>query len=463
MSLPAPYIAPVHKVCVLEEGSRGQRGWTPCVIGNQIVFRPDVLRSYCFAAWDPIIYDLLLVAAAVNFSDWSFKRSALCWERAFEVRVPVHEPARWNDQAVSAPLHRVLRFLTGDRWSITFVARAAPFEPPSQRSLPMSANSRAVIAFSNGLDSRSVAGWFAAEHGDDALIRVRVGKGDKTQPKKVPFTAVPFSVRPAGGGHETSGRGRGFKFAAASGLAAILSNVSEIIVPESGSGALGPVLVRYNRMYSDFRSHPKFFRQMEAFLAALLQRDVTFTLPRLENTKGESLVAYLDHERVNRSASSVQALVETRSCWQSRHNVVVATGEPKRQCGICASCMLRRLSMHVAGIEEPEKTYSWENLNAPDLETAAPSKFKSKIGPTLENYAIAGTLHLTHLARLRASYDYTDIIRRHARELADATGSDQAAVRRWLDSFLQRHEDQWRSYIATLDSRSFVRQWAGSP
>jgi hypothetical protein len=241
----------------------------------------------------------------------------------------------------------------------------------------------------------------------------------------------------------------------------MLSNVSEIIVPESGSGALGPVLVRYNWMYSDFRSHPKFFRHMEAFLAALLNRQLTFRLPRLESTKGESILTYLEHARVARGAASVQGLVATRSCWQSRRYVSV--NEHKRQCGICASCMLRRLSMHVAGIEEPEETYSWENLNRPDLAAAAPAEYKDKIGPALEKYAIAGTLHLTHLARLRSSYDYPDIAERHARELADATGSNQAAVKRWLDEFLQRHEVQWRSFLATLDAGSFVKQWAGSP
>lgn len=460
MTLARAYAPRVQKVCVLEKRSKIGRDWIPCVIGEHIVFRPEVLRSYCFATWDPIIYDLLLVAAAVNFCDWSFKRSAHCWERAFEVRIPVHEPARWNDAPVLNALHRVLQFLTGDKWLIEFVARKHACEPPLEQSLQLS-NGRAVLAFSNGLDSHSVAGWFAAENGPDSLIRVRVGRGDKTRPRKVPFTAVPFKVTPFGNNHETSGRGRGFKFAATSGLAASLSNVSDIIVPESGSGALGPVLVRFNRMYSDFRNHPKFFRQMEVFLAALLKHSFTFRQPRLEWTKGESLRAYLEHGQVLRGEAAVKALVETRSCWQTRH--YVAVGETKRQCGICASCMLRRLSLHVAGVEEPSDAYSWENINAPDLHSAAPIKYKDKLGPAIEGYAIAGTLHLTHLARLRSSYDYSDIATRHAREIADATGSDQAGVKRWLDEFLRRHEEQWRSFLATLDAGSFVKQWAGSP
>ncbi|MBK8545161.1 MAG: hypothetical protein IPL62_17505 [Caulobacteraceae bacterium] len=199
---------------------------------------------------------------------------------------------------------------------------------------------------------------------------------------------------------------------------------------------------------------------MEAFLSALLGRQLNFKQPRLEMTKGESLLAYLDHTRVNRDAATV-GLREARSCWQTRHYVAVGDGT-RRQCGVCASCMLRRLSMHVAGIEEASETYSWENLNAPDLVAAAPDKYKDKIGPAQKNYAIAGTLHLTHLARLRSSYDYADITARHAREIADATGSDQATVKRWLDE----SSSATRCNGATssrLDAGSFVKQCAGSP
>lgn len=451
-----------HKVSVLETPARLQRGWTPCVIDTHVKVHPQVLRSYLFAAWDPIIYDLSLVAAAVNFCDWNFKRPADLWERHFELRIPVHEPARWNDAPVRTALHRVLQTLTCDRWDITFVERQSPYPAPTDQALALPQKTQAVTAFSDGLDSYSVANWYAAEHGDDTIVRVHVGRGYKTQPRHTPFTQLPFSVKALGRRkHETSQRGRGFKFAAASGLAAYLANVSDIIVPESGSGALGPVLVRYGGMYSDFRNHPKFFRQMEAFLLALLGRQLHFKQPRLELTKGESLLVYLDHARVNRDAAA-QGLREARSCWQKRHNVSVGDGK-RRQCGVCASCMLRRLSMHVAGIEEPSGTYSWENLNAPDLVAAAPDKYKKKIGPAQRNYALAGTLHLTHLAWLRSSSDYAGMAARHAREIADATGSDQAAVTRWLDDFLQRHEVQWRNYLATLDARSFVKQWAGSP
>lgn len=450
-----------YKICVLEKPAKLQGGWTGCVIDTHIKVRPQVLRSYLFAPWDPIIYDLSLVAAAINFCDWNCKRPTDIWERKFEVRIPVHDPARWNDAPVRAALHRVLQTLTCDQWNITFVERQSKYSAPSDQALALPSNTKAVTAFSDGLDSYSVANWYAAEHGDDAIVRVHVGRGYKSQPRRTPFTALPFRVKALPKiKHDTTQRGRGFKFAAASGLAAALAKVSEIIVPESGSGALGPVLVRYGGIYSDFRNHPKFFRQMEAFLLALLGRQLHFRQPRLELTKGESLLVYLDHARVNRDTAA-QGLREARSCWQKRHNVSVGDGK-RRQCGVCASCMLRRLSMHVAGIDEPSGTYSWENLNAPDLVAAAPDKYKN-VSRSQRSYALAGTLHLSHLAGLRSSSDYAGIAARHAREIAEATGSDQATVTRWLDEFLRRHEMQWRDFLATLDAGSFVKQWAGSP
>ncbi len=368
MTVPRAHTSGVHKICVLETPTALQGDWIGCLIDTHIKVRPQVLRSYLFAPWQPVIYDLSLVAAAINFCDWNCKRPSNIWERRFEVRIPVHEPARWNDPPVRTALQRVLQTLTGDRWDLTFIDRQSPYPSPSDQSLALPSKTQAVIAFSNGLDSYSVGNWYAAEHGDETIVRVHVGRGYKAQPRRVPFTALPFKVKALPKiRHETSQRARGFKFAAASGLAASLANVSDIIVPESGSGALGPVLVRYSGMYSDFRNHPKFFRQMEAFLSALLGRQLNFKQPRLEMTKGESLLAYLDHTRVNRDAATV-GLREARSCWQTRHYVAVGDGT-RRQCGVCASCMLRRLSMHVAGIEEASETYSWENLNAPDLGT----------------------------------------------------------------------------------------------
>src|ERR1700733_11119717 len=91
------YVPPELRVQVLEPRVYARRHWMPCRIGRHVEFTTDKLESYCVASWEPVIYDAMLVAAAVEFADRTLKRPALNWQREFHLIIPVHEPARWND------------------------------------------------------------------------------------------------------------------------------------------------------------------------------------------------------------------------------------------------------------------------------------------------------------------------------------------------------------------------------
>ena len=84
----------VEGVHLVENGVAVLPGWTPCVIKQNITFSTKRLQEYCFVPWEPIIYDVLLVAAAVEFCDKLYKRPTYGWRRTFAVRIPVHEPER---------------------------------------------------------------------------------------------------------------------------------------------------------------------------------------------------------------------------------------------------------------------------------------------------------------------------------------------------------------------------------
>ena len=99
------YVPLQLRVQVLERGAHARRRWTPCRIGHHVEFTTDKLESYCVASWEPVIYDALLVAAAVEFADRTLKRPALSWQREFRLVVPVHEPARWSDPRAADALH----------------------------------------------------------------------------------------------------------------------------------------------------------------------------------------------------------------------------------------------------------------------------------------------------------------------------------------------------------------------
>jgi len=428
-----------------------------CEIGPNLEFSTTRLESYCIAKWEPIVYDALLVAAAVEFADKTQRRPSMSWQRDFQLIIPVHELDSWNDKRVLDALHEVMNFLTGDRWQIEFCKRKKPLSAPTQGQFNLPAGLSAVIPFSDGMDSRCVAGILGREIGDK-LIRVRLGSkacdGKELSQQRQPFTSVPYHVR-AGKRLfvESSARSRGFKFALISGLAAYLTKAGQIIVPESGQGALGPALITVGQGYEDYRSHPLFTDRMERFLDALLHHKVRFNFTQLWQTKAETLKKFVGECKDGSSWSA------TWSCWQQTRHVSVAG--KKRQCGICAACLLRRMSVHGAGLSEPKETYVWENLSAVTFEAGAAASFaKKKMTKALREYAIAGTLHLNHLAQLRNSPANSGMLGLCAFQLSRSLGIAEADVRSKLDRLLAQHEKEWKDFMGSLGQGSFLGNWA---
>ncbi len=68
---------PSIRVDVVEAGARTPRSSLPCVIGQNLKFSTESMESYFFAQWEPVVYDALLVAAAVEYCDRTQRRPAL--------------------------------------------------------------------------------------------------------------------------------------------------------------------------------------------------------------------------------------------------------------------------------------------------------------------------------------------------------------------------------------------------
>jgi hypothetical protein len=457
MTMDTPKAFPVVRVAVLEKGQRAPENWQPCTIGTNLDFSTERLESYCLASWKPIIFDALVVAAAVEFCDRIQKRPALSWGRNFALTIPVHDVAHWNRKLVHTALIDALEFLTGDKWQIEFTARRKPLEVNRQAHLPIPAGISTIIPFSDGIDSRAVSALKEKELGS-RLCRVKLGptKDNKQRSgqERRPFTTVPYEVKTDRRSGEPTARSRGFKFATVSGIAAYLVGATEIIVPESGQGALGPVLVPTGQGYEDYRNHPLFTDRMERYFKALFGIDVHFDFPRLWFTKGETLAAYAELHGKN-------AHVDAKSCWQQNRHVSV--DKHWRQCGICAACMLRRLSVHAADLKEPRETYVWENLGSATFEEGAAKTFdKEKITKALREYAIAGTLHLDHLAGLRKSALHQRALQRQGYQLAKSRSLSPEEAETNLDRLLSKHESEWQSFVRSLGNKSFIRDWVAS-
>jgi hypothetical protein len=445
-------IRPSLRVAVVE-GKSAPRGWHPCRLGENISFTTARLESYCLSSWRPLVFDALVLAAAVEYCDRIRRRPAVGWGRDFKLRIPVHDLAHWNKPSLLETLHSALNFLTGDRWEVEFVARRHPESAPSQGHFDLPRGRISIIPFSDGMDSRAVAG-LEAKHLGDRLIRVRLGSKMHDRPEKShPFTSVPYRVKIGQRNLESSARSRGFKFATVSGVAAFLVKADEIIVSESGQGALGPALVSVGHAYPDYRNHPLFTDRMAAFLFALFDHPIRFRFPRLWHTKGQTLAAF-------GAISKIGPCLEAHSCWQDSRRVSV-DGQ-QRQCGVCAACMLRRLSVHAAGFTENASTYVWEDLSAAAFERGAAKGF-TKVTNALREYAIAGVLHLDHLSGLANSPLDRPTLMRLSYQLSRSLGMSLQDVESRLMGMLAEHRREWEAFLRSLGQYSYVKNWTSLP
>ena len=314
-NLPLPACA----VDVVEEGGRAKREFVRCEIGRHLYFSSQGLESYLFAKPEPLIHDALLVAAAVEFCDRLRQRSSVVWGRSFSLRLPVYEVDRWRTSAVTDALIDALDFVTGDRWTIHFRPRRQAAMWLRQEQFDLSHHKRAVMPFSDGLDSWSVATLEDANA--RGLLRVRLGKAPPPRPargREPAFTRIPYKVKfHEHRDRESSSRSRGFKFAMMSGIAAYLAKVDGIILPESGQGIIGPAMIVPGQAAPDYRCHPRFTTKMERLVMELFGHRVRYKFPRLWNTKGETLRAAIS------AAASASGWDDTRSCWQSQRHMSI--------------------------------------------------------------------------------------------------------------------------------------------
>ena len=99
---------------------------------------------------NPQAWDFLSIALAVVAADFTAIRakSADAWTRVINLEIAVQDTVFWNSQARA--LEGALRFLTTDRWTLSF--HAGGFGPPAQlQALHPSEDS--VVLLSGGLDS----------------------------------------------------------------------------------------------------------------------------------------------------------------------------------------------------------------------------------------------------------------------------------------------------------------------
>ncbi len=117
--------------------------------------------------------------------------------------------------------------------------------------------------------------------------------------------------------------------------------------------------------------------------------------------------------------------------------------------------------MFTANIDEPSETYLWEQPSAARFEDGAAPGFRN-ITQALWEYAVAGVLHMDHLAGLVDSPLHASSLRRAARDTAEALDGDPVQVEQQLRAMLERHADEWRAFRRSLGRNSFINQLASA-
>lgn len=417
-------------------------------LASLVNFSTHALESYAFKRWQPLIHDAMVVAAIVEVADRVCRRRANSWHRSIRVQIPVTAVAIWRRADVQSSLVDALSLLTGDRWSIGF-ARRARLPEPFHDYLDLGVKARAVMAYSDGLDSRAVAGIVGEDLGL-SLLRVRVGgdlqPGDRGRHSA--FTSVPYSTMQLRRNVESTVRSRGFKFAMITGIAAYLVEANSIVMPESGQGVFGSAMLTVAHGYPDYRNHPLFFVKMERLLHSLFTIDARFILPQQSFTKAETLRKFV-------SMNATADWRHTRSCWRSSQ--WVSYKGKRRQCGMCAACLLRRMSVHAAGLTEDADAYICADLSKTSLQRASLPGFRTLSAADRE-YAIAGVLHLDHLADL-ARAENRQVLSNHASRIARETGGNSGELSEMLCGLVERHAAEWQSFVGSCGRHSFLRAW----
>ncbi|MES0003085.1 hypothetical protein NKJ90_30705 [Mesorhizobium sp. M0051] len=100
--------------------------------------------------------------------------------------------------------------------------------------------------------------------------------------------------------------------------------------------------------------------------------------------------------------------------------------------------MLRRQSVHAAGFTEAANTYVWKDISVHDFEHGANGSLTKKTS-ALREYAVAGTLHLDHLAAMADIKAEKPAKERLAAELNEAQGEPLDGVRHALANLVSAH------------------------
>lgn len=342
--------------------------------GQPFFCRYDRISTSFSRTLTPQLQDLMEVATAAYLADRFAPRrhperseQSVPMNRRIRLSLPVRLPHLWKRRPAQL-LGDLMFCLAADEWEFTFTATAAESAFPQQSYLLDVSPEReaAVMLFSGGLDSYAGA---VRQLCDPEPFHVLVSgythnrmAAEQVAQSKILFegrrqlghhVAVPYGMpaKVAGIRLESSQRSRSLIHLSIGALTALSLGRRDFSIYENGIGALNLPFDASQSGWEVSRAvHPKVLSLMEELIGEITGEPFQIRTPFLFSTKAESIVG----------------AEMTRYCHGIRHTFSCDRfpnyRERRRQCGVCSSCVLRRLALETAGFRnaEPADEYAYD-------------------------------------------------------------------------------------------------------
>lgn len=358
--------------------------------GKKSVFIPTGPRSHLGRRLDTCFADLknrgvlptdtarefAWLASLVYVADTGISRkteSQDSWTREIELVVPVRTPEKWR--RVTNKLEKLLKFLTGDLWSVEFTPAPQNREPLTSTAVSPQIEWSGVSLFSGGLDSFIGAinklsnkesplflghYWDAMTSSYQELCAKHLSNhfnidGSCFLRFRIGFDGQLF---PDVGGESTQ-RSRSFLFFALGIMAASgLPGEQVLTIPENGFIALNVPLEGLRLgAWSTRTTHPFYLGELNSLLESL-EMPIELSNPFCFRTKGEMVSECSDPEFLSsRHGVTMSCSSPTKARWKKL---------PPMHCGYCVPCIIRRASLTSVG---DETQYSIEDLESRVLDS----------------------------------------------------------------------------------------------
>lgn len=314
--------------------------------------------------FDAVIFGILVYMADMKISRRSQAQDS--WSREIILTVPVFDE-KWS--SYKEIFERMLRFLTGDLWTIEFSKREQPLA--SRDKFNSRTNKYKVASlFSGGMDSL-IASINYMEQKQPTLLVSHAGEGRvrRWQTDLLSVLDEYYGDIPHGNAYywtnfdgiefpeadsDMNQRSRSFLFIAIALFAMSgTKECAQLLMPENGLIALN-VPLDYLRLgsHSTRTTHPFYLKLWNEVVSDIF--GFSISNPYWNKTKGEMAAECLNEEVLK------IAMGQSYSC-SSVNSVSIHSGK-SNHCGHCLPCIIRRAAMHKAFDDFDPSVYMDSNV-----------------------------------------------------------------------------------------------------